>query len=70
MWFLPHVFFQKFHAAVAQNEVRHEEVAELYTMLQLSFNINNIQNPFQIHYRRDQTTLSFEQNLIEDKDEI
>ena len=39
-------------------------------MLNFSFNINNIQNPLQRHYRRDQTILSFEQNLIEDTDEI
>ena len=37
-------------------------------MLNLSFNINNIQNPLQRHYRRDQTILSFEQTLIEDTD--
>ena len=35
-------------------------------MLDLRFNINNIQNSHQRHYRRDQTILSFEQNLIED----
>ena len=39
-------------------------------MLYLSFNTNNIQNPLQRHYYRDQTTLSFAQNLIEDTDEI
>ena len=37
-------------------------------MLNLSFNINNIQNPLQRHYRRDQTILSFEEILIEDTD--
>ena len=39
-------------------------------MLNLSFSINNIQNPLQRHYGRDQTILSFEQNLTEDTDEI
>ena len=39
-------------------------------MLKLSFNIKNIQNPLQRHYCRGQTVLSFEQNLIEDTDEI
>ena len=39
-------------------------------MLNLSFNTNNIQNPLQRRYYRDQTTLSFAQNLIEDTDEI
>ena len=38
-------------------------------MLNFSFNINNIQDPLQGHYRRDQSMLSFEQNLI-DTDEI
>ena len=45
-------------------------MAKLYPILKLSFNINNIQNPFQIHYHRDQIALSFEQNLIEHTDEI
>ena len=40
-----------------------------YTMLKLSSSINNIQNPFQRHYPRGQTILSFEQNLIEDTDQ-
>ena len=35
----------------------------------LSFNINNIQNPLQRYYRRGQTVLPFEQNLLE-TDEI
>ena len=39
-------------------------------MLKLSFSIKNIQNPFQRHYCRGQTILSFEQNLIQDTDEI
>ena len=39
-------------------------------MLKLSFSINNIQNPFQRHYPRGQIVFSFEQNLIEDTDEI
>ena len=39
-------------------------------MLKLSFNIKNIQNPIQRHYYGGQTVLSFEQNLIEDTDEI
>ena len=38
-------------------------------MLKLSSSINNIQNPFQRHYPRGQTILSFEQNLIEDTDQ-
>ena len=39
-------------------------------MLKLCFNIKNIQNPLQKHYCSDQTVLSFEQNLIEDANEI
>ena len=39
-------------------------------MLKLSFSINNIQNPLQRHYRRGQTVPSFEQNVLEDTDEI
>ena len=39
-------------------------------MLNLSFNINNIQNPQQRQYRRDQTILPFEQILIEDTDKV
>ena len=39
-------------------------------MLKLNSNIKNIQNPLQRHYGRGQTMLSFEQNLIEDIDEI
>ena len=39
-------------------------------MLKLSFNIKNIQDPLQRHYCRCQTILSFEQNLIEDTDQI
>ena len=39
-------------------------------MLKLSFNIKNIQNHLQRHYCRGETTLPFEQNLIEDTDEI
>ena len=39
-------------------------------MLKLSFNIKNIQDPLQRHYCRGQTILSFEQNLIEDTDQI
>ena len=39
-------------------------------MSKLSFNIKNIQNSLQRHYCRGQTILSFEQNLIEDIDEI
>ena len=39
-------------------------------MLKLSFNFKNIQNPLQRHYFRGQTVLPFEQNLIEDTDEI
>ena len=70
MRFLAHACFQKFHAAVAQNEVKHKEVAELYKMLELSLNITNIQNRLQIHYCRSQIALSIEQNLIEDTYEI
>ena len=40
------------------------------TVLKLSFNIKNIRNPLQRHYCRGQTILSFEQNLMEDTDEI
>ena len=39
-------------------------------MLKLSFNIKNIQIRLERHYCRGQTVLSFEQNLIEDTDEI
>ena len=39
-------------------------------MLNLSLNINNIQNPLQRHYHRDQTILPFEENLKEDTDEV
>ena len=39
-------------------------------MLDLSFNINNIKKSLQRHYHCDQTILPFEQNLIEDTDEI
>ena len=38
-------------------------------MLDLSFNMNNIQNSLR-GTGRDQIMLSFEQNLIEDTDEI
>ena len=40
------------------------------TVLKLSFTIKNIRNPLQRHYCRGQTILSFEQNLMEDTDEI
>ena len=39
-------------------------------MLKVSFNINNIQNTLQRHYRRVQTVLRLEQNVLEDRDEI
>ena len=39
-------------------------------MLKLSISINNIKNSLQRHYRRGQTILSFERNLIGDTDEI
>ena len=39
-------------------------------MLKVSFNINNIQNTMQRHYRRVQTVLRLEQNVLEDRDEI
>ena len=39
-------------------------------MLKVSFNINNIQNAMQRHYRRVQTVLRLEQNVLEDRDEI
>ena len=39
-------------------------------MLKVSFNINNIQNAMQRHYRRVQTVLHLEQNVLEDRDEI
>ena len=39
-------------------------------MLKLSFSINNIQNPLQRYYRRGQAVLLFEQNVLEDTDEI
>ena len=70
MRFLPHDSFIKLQEAVALNQVRHKKVTEYYTMLTLSFSTNNIQNPLQRHYRRGQTILPFEQNLIEDTHEI
>ena len=39
-------------------------------MVKIKFHITSIQNPFQSHYRRGQTVLSFEQNVVEDTDEI
>ena len=39
-------------------------------MLKISYTINNIQNPLQRYYRRGQTVLPFEQNVLEDTDEI
>ena len=39
-------------------------------MLKVSFNINNIQNTMQRHYRRVQTVLRLEQNVLEDRGEI
>ena len=39
-------------------------------MLKVSFSIENIQNTLQRHYRRGQTVLSLEQNVLEDKDKI
>ena len=38
--------------------------------VKIKFQYQNIQNPFQRHYCRGQTVLLFEQNLIEDTDEI
>ena len=35
-----------------------------------SFSIKNIQNPLQRHYRKGQTVLPFEQNVLEDTDKI
>ena len=58
MRFLPLVYFQKFQAAVLQNEERHKRYIQWYTMLQLSFSISNIQNTLQRHYCRGQTVLS------------
>ena len=39
-------------------------------MFKISFSINNIQNTLRRHYRRGQTVLSLEQNVLEDRDEI
>ena len=39
-------------------------------MLKVSFSIENIQNTLQRHYRRGQTVLSLEQNVLEDKDKM
>ena len=39
-------------------------------MVKIKFHITSIQNPFQSHYLRGQIVLSFEQNVVEDTDEI
>ena len=39
-------------------------------MFKISFSISNIKNTLQRHYRRGQTVLSLEQNVLEDRDEI
>ena len=39
-------------------------------MFKISFSISNIQNTLQRHYRRGQTVLSLEQNVLGDRDEI
>ena len=39
-------------------------------MLKVSFSINNIQNTLQRQYRRGQTILSLEQNVLEGRGEI
>ena len=36
-------------------------------MLKVSFGFNNIQKTLQRHYRRGQTILSLEQNVLEDR---
>lgn len=40
------------------------KVVEYYAMLIISFDINNVQNPLQRKYRRGQTVLSLDQNLL------
>ena len=39
-------------------------------MLKVSFSIKNIQNTLQRHYRRGQTVLPLEKNVLEDRGEI
>ena len=39
-------------------------------MLKVSFSINNIQNTLQRDYRRGQTILPLEKNVLVDRDEI
>ena len=39
-------------------------------MLKVSFSINNIQNTLQRDYRRGQSVLPLEQNVLVDRDEI
>ena len=62
--------FLKVSSNLAIFEVRHKEVPEQYALLKLSFSFNSIQNPLQRYYRRGQTVIPFEQNVLEDTDEI
>ena len=68
MWFFAHVCFQKFQAAVA-NEVK-QRVGQIIYNVKFKFQYKQYSNPLQRHYLRDQTILSFEQNLIEDTGEM